>query len=120
MANPALVSPPTLFTNREGRMMLTESDLVTLDRRAFQHEVARYLAQLQAQPVPLSVVRNGKDFAEAKLLSLRRTLEVATLEERPRLEEEIAQFKAGQAPDVTQSWPSVEKPSLLVNPVNPA
>jgi hypothetical protein len=96
MANPALVSPPTLFTNREGRMMLTESDLITLDRRRFQREVAREFERIQSQPVPFSMVSCAKDFAEAKLLCLRRMWEDATPEERPRVEEEIAHCKALQ------------------------
>lgn len=71
--------------------MLTEAQRIALDSREFQQDIERYVEQMQSQPIPLSVVRDGKLFAEIKLASLRRQLELATAEERPHVEEEIAQ-----------------------------
>jgi hypothetical protein len=76
--------------------MLAETDIIALDRREVQHAIAQELERIQSRPVEDSVVRDGRDFAKVKLESLRRLLEIATPEERVRIEEEIARYQARQ------------------------
>ncbi len=74
--------------------MLTEAQRIALDQREYRQDIDRHVKQMQSQPVHLSAVRNGKLFAEINLASLRRQLELATSEERPHVEEEIAECLA--------------------------
>jgi hypothetical protein len=72
--------------------MLTESQRIALDRREYQQAIAQEMERIRCQPIPLSMVSQGKHLAEIKLASLRRQLELATPEERPHVEEEIAEY----------------------------
>jgi hypothetical protein len=74
--------------------MLTEAHRIALDQREYRQDIDRHVKWMQAQPVHFSAVRNGKLLAEINLASLRRQLELATAEERPHVEEEIAECLA--------------------------
>lgn len=103
--------------------MLTEAQRIALDQREFHQAIAREADRMHSQPVPLSVVRDGKLFAENKLASLRRQLELATPEERPHVEEEIAEYSArlarrnaelaewGDEGNVLEDPPKVDRPA---------
>jgi|ERR1035438_3168656 hypothetical protein len=73
--------------------MLSEPDLIELDRREFHQAVAKEVQRIQLQPVDLSTVLDARNMVESKLRDFNRFLEIATPEEKPRLEEEISRYQ---------------------------
>ena len=61
-------------------------------KKALEISVIRLGAQIQSQPVDLSVVQDGKHEAESMLISLASLLEAATPERRPVVKAEIAYY----------------------------
>ncbi len=73
---------------------LSESELIALDRREFALSVTQEIERIESQPVDLSIILNGIHVGESKLRYLARLLEVATPEQKPILEAEIARYEA--------------------------
>jgi len=76
--------------------------MIALDRRKFALLVARDIERTQSQPVNLSVIQSGKHQAESQVGYLEGLLEVATPEQRPALEADIARYRALSARCATE------------------
>jgi hypothetical protein len=81
---------------------LSESERIDLDRREFALSITREIERIQSQPLDLSIIQSGKHQAESQLRYLAPLLEVATPEQKPVLEAEIARQKAQLARCVTE------------------
>jgi hypothetical protein len=74
--------------------MLSEAQRIALDRREVRRSIEQESRIIESRTDPLSLVRIGLEGAGSKLKSLARQLEVATPEEKPAVEAEIAHYRA--------------------------